>query len=71
VLRILGVTPTVPFDGRPLIEALRTADSPPAAGAPRHHEADCRLGGVRLAHRAVVESVGHARYVAALSAERP
>jgi arylsulfatase A-like enzyme len=71
VLRILGVTPTVPFDGRPLIEALRTADPPPAAGASRHHEADCRLGGVRLVHRAVVESAGHARYVAALSAERP
>jgi arylsulfatase A-like enzyme len=72
VLRLLGVTADGPFDGRPLIEALDdAADLPPAASAPRHHEACCRLGGTDLVHRAVVEVVGHTRYLASLSGERP
>lgn len=71
VLRLLGVTTSAPLDGRPLLEAFRATDAPPVAGAPSHHAVDCRLGGVHVVHRAVVERVGHTRYVAALSAERP
>jgi arylsulfatase A-like enzyme len=72
VLRLLGVTTDAALDGRPLIEGLRTAaDLPPAASAPHRYEAACRLGGVRLVHRAVIERVGHARYVASLGSERP
>jgi arylsulfatase A-like enzyme len=72
VLRLLGVTTDAALDGRPLIEGLRTAtDRPPQASAPHRYEAACRVGGVSLVHRAVVEGVGHARYVAWLGAERP
>jgi hypothetical protein len=71
VLHLLGVTTAAPLDGRPLIEALRATTGPvPAAAAQRTHEATCELGGVRRAHRAVVEGVGHARYLASLFAER-
>jgi len=72
VLRLLGVTTDAALDGRPLIEGLRTAaDLPPEASAPHWYEATCRLGGVRLVHRALIERVGHARYVASLGSERP
>jgi arylsulfatase A-like enzyme len=71
VLRLLGVTTDAPLDGRPLLEAFRAAgDPPPRASAPRHYEARCRLGGGCLVHRAVVEAVGHTRYLASLSGER-
>jgi arylsulfatase A-like enzyme len=71
VLRLLGVTTDAPLEGRPLIEAFRTGtDLTPPAAAPRHHEAQCRLASARLVYRAVVERVGHARYVASLSAEQ-
>jgi hypothetical protein len=43
----------------------------PTASTPQAYEATCELGGVRLVHRAVLERVGHARYLASLSAERP
>jgi arylsulfatase A-like enzyme len=72
VVRLLGVATDGPFDGRPLLEAFRTVvEPPPAASTPRHYEARCRLGGADLVHRAVVEVVGHARYLASLSTERP
>jgi arylsulfatase A-like enzyme len=71
VLRLLGVTTDVHLDGRPLVEAFRAAPRPsPIASTPEIHEATCELGGVRRLHRAVVERVGPARYVASLSAER-
>jgi arylsulfatase A-like enzyme len=72
VLRLLGVTTDAPLDGRPLLEAWRTAAGPlPEASAPRRYEVPCRLGGARLVSRAVVEGVGDARYLAALGAEQP
>ena len=71
VLRLLGVTTDAPLDGRPLIEAFRSGGDPaPAAATPRHYEARCQLAGGGLVYRAVVERVGHARYVASLSAEQ-
>ena len=71
VLRLLGVTPDVELDGRPLVEALRIATGPPpAASAPQTLDAVCDLAGARRVHRAVIERVGHARYLASLSAER-
>ena len=71
VLHLLGVATDVPLDGRPLLEAFRTAPGPlPTASAPQAHEAICERDGLRRVHRAVVESVGHARYLASLSAER-
>ena len=71
VLRLLGVTTDLPLDGRPLLEALRATPGPPlAAAAPEIHDVTCEHGGERRVHRAVVERVGHAHYVAALSAER-
>jgi arylsulfatase A-like enzyme len=71
VLRILGVTTHAPLDGRALVEAFRApGEPPPAASAPLVWEARCHLGGVGRVHRAVVEAVGAARYVASLSAER-
>ena len=70
VLRLLGVKTDAPLDGRPLIEGLRTRTDPPlAASVPRRYEAACQMGGVTRVHSAVVESVGHARYVASLCAE--
>jgi Type I phosphodiesterase / nucleotide pyrophosphatase len=70
VLRLLGVKTDAPLDGRPLIEGLRTRTDPPlTASVPRRYEATCQMGGVTRVHRAVVESVGHARYVASLGAE--
>jgi len=72
VLRLLGVTTDAALDGRPLIEGLRTrADLPPEASAPCRYEAACRMGGVSLVHRAVVEGVRDTRYIASLFAERP
>jgi arylsulfatase A-like enzyme len=72
VLRLLGVTTEAPLDGRPLIEGLRgAADQPPEAATTHRYEAPCRIGGATVVHRAVVESVGRARYVASLSADRP
>jgi len=72
VLRLLGVTTDAALDGRPLIEGLHSrADLLPEASAPRRYEAACRMGGVSLVHRAVVEGVGHTRYIASLCAERP
>lgn len=71
VLRLLGVTTDAALDGRPLSEGLRTAADRPSEAAGLHrYEALCRMGGVSLVHRAVVEGVGHARYVASLCAER-
>jgi len=71
VLRLLGVTSDLHLDGRPLLEAFRTGSSPRlAASAPQTIDAICELDGVRRVHRAVVERVGHARYLASLSAER-
>lgn len=71
VLRLLGVTTDLPLDGRPLLEAFDTvSDQAPPASAPRDCETRCELGGARLLHRAVVEHVGNARYLASLSAER-
>jgi arylsulfatase A-like enzyme len=72
VLRLLGLTTDAALDGRPLVEALRAAaDRPPEAVVPHRYEAVCRVNGVSRVHRAVVEGVGHARYVASLWAERP
>jgi phosphonoacetate hydrolase len=72
VLRLLGVTTDAALDGRPLVEGLRTApDRPPEVAAPQRYEAACRMGGVSLVHRAVVEGVAHTRYIASLCAERP
>jgi arylsulfatase A-like enzyme len=71
VLRLLGATTDTALDGRPLIEGLRSAtDRPPEASSPRRYEAVSRVGAVSLVHCAVIESVGHTRYVASLSAER-
>jgi len=71
VLRLLGATTDTALDGRPLIEGLRSAtDRPPEASAPHRYEAVSRMGAVSLVHCAVIESVGHTRYVASLSAER-
>ena len=71
VLRLLGLTTDAPLDGRPLLEALREpGGAPAAASGPRIHEVTCRLGGAPRVHRAVLEQVGHTRYVAALSVER-
>jgi arylsulfatase A-like enzyme len=71
VLRLLGATTDTALDGRPLIEGLRSAtDRPPEASAPPRYETVSRMGAVSLVHCAVVESVGHTRYVASLSAER-
>ena len=70
VLRLLGVTTAAPLDGRPLLEAFRAPVDPLAvAAAHRHHGVRCRLGGAALVYRAVVERVGHAHYVASLSAD--
>jgi arylsulfatase A-like enzyme len=72
VLRLLGVTTDVALDGRPLVEGLRdAADRPPGTATTHRYEAPCRIGRVGVVHRAVVESVGAARYVASLSADRP
>jgi arylsulfatase A-like enzyme len=72
VLRLLGLTTDAALDGRPLVEALRAAaDRPPEAVSPHCHETLSRLNGVRLVHRAIVEGVGHARYVTSLWAGRP
>ena len=70
VLRLLGVTTGAALDGRPLVEGLRHAADPPPGAATDRYEAPCRIGGVSVLHRAVVERVGHARYVASLDAER-
>jgi arylsulfatase A-like enzyme len=71
VLRLLGVTTEAALDGRPLVEGLRSAADLSAAVPVTHrYEASCRIGSVSVVHRAVVEGVGHARYVASLSAER-
>jgi arylsulfatase A-like enzyme len=71
VLRLLGVTTDAALDGRPLVEGLRAAaDRPPETVTTHRHEAPCRIGRVSVVHRAVVERVGAARYVASLSAER-
>jgi arylsulfatase A-like enzyme len=71
VLRLLGVTTAAPLDGRPLLEAFHTPlDTRAVAAAHRHHGVRCRLGGAALVYRAVVERVGHAHYLASLSAER-
>jgi arylsulfatase A-like enzyme len=71
VLRLLGVTTDAALDGRPLVEGLRAvADRPPEAVTSHHYEAPCRIGSASVVHRAVVESVGPARYVASLSADR-
>ena len=43
---------------------------PRGAAGPSHHEAHSRFDGRQLVHRAVVERVGHTRYVASLTAER-
>jgi arylsulfatase A-like enzyme len=70
VLRLLGVTTAAPLDGRPLLEAFRAPVDPLAvAAAHRHHGVRCRLGGAALVYRAVIERVGHAHYVASLSAD--
>jgi predicted AlkP superfamily pyrophosphatase or phosphodiesterase len=70
VLRLLGIPTEGPLDGRPLLEALHApAGIPAVVSERRHHEARCRLDGQTLVHRAVVERVGHAQYVASLSAE--
>ena len=72
VLRLLGVTTDAALDGRPLVEGLRAGSGQPPEPAVTHrYEAPCRIGSVSVVHRAVVESVGHARYVASLSADRP
>jgi predicted AlkP superfamily pyrophosphatase or phosphodiesterase len=72
VLRVLGIPADAGLDGRPLLEALHTpAGIPARVSERRQHDIRCRLDGVTLVHRAVVEGVGHAQYVAALSAERP
>jgi arylsulfatase A-like enzyme len=70
VLRLLGVTTGAALDGRPLVEGLRHAADPPPGAATDRYAAPCRIGGVSVLHRAVVERVGHARYVASLDAER-
>jgi arylsulfatase A-like enzyme len=71
VLRLLGVTTDAGLDGRPLLEGLRAAaDQPRAASVTRRYETPCRIGGVGVLHRAVVESVGLTRYVASLAADR-
>jgi arylsulfatase A-like enzyme len=71
VLRVLGVTTDVAFDGRPLVEGLRgAADEAPWAPGPSHHEARSRFDGRELVHRAVIEHVGQTRYVSSLTAER-
>jgi arylsulfatase A-like enzyme len=71
VLRLLGVTTEAPLDGRPLVEALRSAADPAPEASTRHqYEAVCRTGAAGLVHRAVVEVVGQARYIASLAAER-
>jgi hypothetical protein len=70
VLRLLGVTTDAPLDGRPLVEGLRHAADPPPDAATQRYESPCGIGGVSVLHRAVVERVGHARYVASLDAER-
>jgi arylsulfatase A-like enzyme len=69
VLRLVGVTADAPLDGRPLLEGLRAAPDPPPPSAPHRYEAVCRVGG--FVSRAVVEQVGHARYVASLGSGRP
>jgi arylsulfatase A-like enzyme len=70
VLRLLGVPPAGPLDGRPLLEAFRTETAAAPASARQAYEAPCRCGGATLVSRAVVERVGHARYLASLSADR-
>src|SRR5262245_6006984 len=72
VLRVLGVSADAALEGRPLVEALRApAGTPAMASERRQHEVRCRLDGATLVQRVVVERVGHTRYVASLSAERP
>jgi len=71
VLSLLGVTSELPLDGRPLLEAFRRASGPHlTAAAPQTLDATYEHHGLRRLHRAVVERVGHTRYLAALSAER-
>jgi arylsulfatase A-like enzyme len=71
VLRLLGLTSNLDFDGRPLLEAFRRTAGPPlTASAPETIDTVCEIAGARRVHRAVVERVGHARYLAAASAER-
>lgn len=68
VLRVLGVRADVPFDGRPLVEALRTGDLPEASachGGTRVIERRRRRGVQRL----LLEEVGHTRYLAELRRE--
>jgi arylsulfatase A-like enzyme len=69
VLRLLAVPIADAVDGRPLVEALRDGGEPPRADAPEAIEAVSRIGGVGRRHRALVERVGQARYVAWLGAE--
>jgi arylsulfatase A-like enzyme len=69
VLRLLAVPTAAVVDGRPLTEALRDGGAPsPRSSSPEPIEAICRIGGVRRRHRALVERVGRARYVAWLGA---
>jgi arylsulfatase A-like enzyme len=71
VLHLLGLTSNLDFDGRPLLEAFRRTAGPPlTASAPETIDTVCEIAGARRLHRAVVERVGHARYLAAASAER-
>jgi arylsulfatase A-like enzyme len=71
VLRVLRATTDATLDGRALVEGLAASgDPPPGAATTHHHEALCRIGSPRVMHRAIVESVGHVRYVAALEALR-
>src|SRR5262245_4633605 len=70
VLRLLGVTADAALDGRPLVQALQSAAEPAPQAVPQRYEAECRINGVSVVHRAVVEAVGATRYVASLSAER-
>ena len=69
VLQLLGLA-SLDFDGRPLLEAFRGASGLSlTASAPETIDTVCEIGGARRVHRAVVERVGHARYLASVSAE--
>jgi arylsulfatase A-like enzyme len=71
VLCLLGLASDLDLDGRPLLEAFRQPSGPTlTASTPETIEAVYETAGLHRVHRAVVERVGHARYLAAASAER-
>ncbi len=65
VLRLLGVSADVPFDGRPLVEAFRSGDPPEALARNRGAQVIERRTKDKT-QRLLFEEVGHTRYLAEL-----